>query len=48
MSLSPLYSPQRLLAESVCATRSSMPRTCQSDLGPRADNISCVAHSAHA
>ena len=27
---------------SVCATRSSMPRTCQLDLGPRADNISCT------
>ena len=27
-------------AESVCATRSSMPRTCQSDPGPRKDNIS--------
>lgn len=34
-------------AESVCATRSSMPRTCQSDPGPRQDNIS--AHlTAHA
>lgn len=34
-------------AESVCATRSSMPRTCQSDPGPRKDNIS-AHHSTHA
>ena len=34
-------------AESVCATRSSMPRTCQSGPGPRKDNIS-AHHTAHA